>query len=518
MTRTNASSLGTNVRTIGATPRKLCLLSSLVLAALAALPAQAEPLFAWEYPVQVPGGAAAFKLALTEELYGSLLSPEFRDLQVVDPGGQPLPWRLRPGLVRRAPDSTWRSVPAYPIPVGALANGDESIRMLVQGQDIRIELSQGSLAALSPADRVQALETAWILDLRDPADSTATCVNQLRLQWGDAVPPLRNWTLAYSDNLADWSYQGDQPLGLLQHQGNRLLRDRLEVQGCPHYVRLTPGERIAAAEASGTDGSTPSATSGAPSLRTEGSATSDTSGAEARDADSAPIFSALVVQRTAGPHSAYGSDEASGVLRAQPTLARAEADRWLFGPVGPLPVSRVELRLPEGSWLRYRLSTAPDSAGPWSPLAEAEAYRLNQRGVTLSSNPLDLSPSRGRWWKLERLSAPALLPGIPELLLMARPDTLEVVAPGLPEVRVQCGSLALADSVGLVRPPYPQQNRLEYPLAWLGNRTELAGPIALQPPSGLPLRVVLWALLGLVLAGLALMARKLIGELKRDPQ
>jgi hypothetical protein len=328
------------------------------------------------------------------------------------------------------------------------------------------------LAPLPPAPTTAAsappnhLPAGWLLDLGEPGTWPAE-PRQLRLRWPDTATPFQaGYRLETSADLQSWQWLGTgQLLGLRTTEGTPLAQPLVNLPGRPlRYLRLVWDDANRAVQ---------------------------------------PEAASLLTWP--------GGAAPAETTRSAP-LAAPDADGgWIVPLGGPQPLLSLALAGTQGSWvLPVQVQTRASAKSPWQTVARSVFYRVDRGNAPADTAPalalavgaseLRLLPPRG-----------TALPPINTLRLDWTVRTTRVVwaAQGEPPFSLQVGA-ATADTgprpLSDVVPDWPrEQSRL--------GKSQLGSfvpqPAATAEP-GLPLRrLLLWAVLGLGVAGLAALTWRL---------
>jgi hypothetical protein len=211
-----------------------------------------------------------------------------------------------------------------------------------------------------------------------------------------------------------------------------------------------------------------------------------------------------------------------------PFAAEADAPQraWTLDALGALPVARVQVHLPmPNSVLALRLEQRHDAKAAWQPVASFVAWRLVREGQESVAPPTAIAAAPARHW---RLVADARTP-LPDLATLDA--TLEWRAPLVVFAAGAAQGLTLAVGrdqaapaalpLPTLMPGYRSADEFKLPQATLGALT----PQTVAAP-GWPERLseaapedrrrwILWAALAAAVAGLAVLAARLVRDLKR---
>jgi hypothetical protein len=193
-----------------------------------------------------------------------------------------------------------------------------------------------------------------------------------------------------------------------------------------------------------------------------------------------------------------------------------------FDAPGPLPVSRLRVRLPEVSTLvSVSVHSRASAREPWHRRHTGLSYRLMVKGEELSSPEVELpSPVMDRFWLLRIESDGAGLgQGLPDLEMGWTPHRLVFLPRGGGPFLLGFGSGqidrhgVLADNA-LPRFVADNKEKMGISPARLGERVVLGGEPRLRPPVVYPWKQwILWAVLVLGVVLMAWMALRLYGQI-----
>ncbi|MFY2764586.1 DUF3999 domain-containing protein [Arenimonas sp. MALMAid1274] len=426
----------------------------LTLLLLAALPglalAQAPADFAWQWPLQVPGQESAYRIELDEATYARIARDDLRDLMVFNADGQAVPFSALPD----APTTreARRALNWLRVPVAATGGGDDTLSLRLErdadGRVRELQLDDGTVPATSPGSDL-------LVDLGE--DPSAVSAIRLQLAADAAMPVNLRVSVLGSDDLAQWQVLG-QDLAVVAIVDNGLRVERLRLEFAPsstRYLRL----RLA-----------------------EGEAWPSLGGLEQETVETGRLRSPrreIVLQGRDVPD---------------------EPGAYDYTSPGPIPVERVDLRLPAAnSVASVQVESRTGADGSWTPIAALTAFRLGEGDEEVRHLPTDIDSRRDRQWRLRVQPVPVQAP---TLVLSYRPDNFVMLAQGPAPYRLMAGS------VRTMRPDYPVQAALaasgkNRPAGWQPALATLGtggagdgGDAVLQPDRGPEhRRWLLWAVL-----------------------
>ncbi len=211
------------------------------------------------------------------------------------------------------------------------------------------------------------------------------------------------------------------------------------------------------------------------------------------------------------------SDAALERIELQGTRGDAGGTIWRFELGGPLPVDALEPAWAAGQAVfEATIETADDEDGPWSRRGRGLFYRLRTDAGPITSEPVAVDTRGARWLRLRiEGAAPQVSP---TLAARARMPVLHFAADGPGPYRLAVGSARAepADERAVSRMLETLAQAPELVAgARLGEARVLAGEAARRPEAGLSMSAVLWGVLVLGVALLALMLRSLLREARQ---
>ncbi len=447
-------------------------LSLLLAGSVTAAPLQMND-FAYGIPLQVDGDGAIYSLPLPAEVYRRTVRSDLGDMRVFNGLGEEVPH-----LLQREPTQqqlTPRRIEAklYPLPTQDNQPASEELHIVIGEEGPIIDYYGGRLPLPGAGEGEY-----YLLDASD----VDTVVERLHLQWDKTAEPLlAEVSLDGSDDLSHWQpLLEKRTIAALSHQGIQLVQQSLELPAQQmKYYRLhwPPGSK------------------GIALRRVE---------LELR-----PAYQSLAGE-------------------SQTVLPKGEASRdgnYEFSLEGHFPISAVQLVMPQrNTVVRAKLFSRADSSLPWQLRHQGLFYDLEREGHRLRNEPLKLSPLSHPLWRLEvAQSGGGLGSGVPQLEMTWHPQRLLFVARGempftLAFGRQQTEAQGVAIDPLLRRIDADGARTGMIKSAAAGERFELGGTARLKPPAP-PLpwqKWLLWAVLLLGVAMLALMVRTLYRQMSRD--
>lgn len=446
---------------------RLPLLLLIALAGNAA--AQTPDDFAWQWPIVAKGEEGAYRLVLDEAAYARTVRGDLRDLAAFNAQDQPVPFA--PMYDSAPPTEQSRELRWLRIPTPAAGEAESFSLHLERDADGRVR----DLQLDAGADAPQAPSHDLLVDLGEDPPSVSAL--RVALAADAALPVNLRVDVLSSDDLAQWQALG-QGLALvaMDDNGLRIERLRLDFNGSrQRYLRLS---------VAGNDPWPPIA-------RIEDLRLESADGLAWRSVD-------LPGRAVAG-----------------------EPGVFEYRSPGPLPVSRVDLRLvSENTVALAQVESRDGDDAPWYPAAGFTAFRLGAGRSEVQHLPADVSLRRHLQWRLR--TEPALAQA-PTLVLGYRPESFVMLAQGPGPYRL------LAGSVRTARPDYPVQAALaaarashppgwQVPLATLGEGSAAAGgEAALSPDRGPEYRRwVLWAVLAIGAALVLVVSLRVLRQPKAE--
>lgn len=446
---------------------KLALLPGLLLALAAPLFAATPGDFASGMPLETPGREPFYRLALPFAVHAQA-RPDLADVRVFNAADEPVPYALQAAQLP-TPRPTLAPLPFFPVR-SAGATGVGSL-------DVKIEQHRdGRIVALKSRDGAAAgsRTVAYLLDL----SAVRQPVQALLTDWAASADGYSaEARLESSDDLRHWRALALAPLLDMRFAGQQLQQKRIAfAPGRHRYLRLSADRTLPAFT----------------SLRVE------------------------VVPARAAPPPAQRWHEVTGKAGDKP-------GEYIFELGAHLSATRVQLRLPELNTVApVELLARARARDEWQAVARSTAYRILQNGAEIRSPALDIAPRAARYWLL-RLDprAGGIGAGAPVLRLAWTPQELVFLARGGAPFLLAYGQRDAAPAqlpLASLLPGYRPGREAALPEARPGAAIRLGGDNAPlpgredQPPADWK-RGLLWAVLLLGVALLALMARSLLRQM-----
>jgi hypothetical protein len=418
--------------------------------------------FAYGIRVELPAGTAIAAMDLPEQVYQNAFRRDLGDMRVFNAAGEPVPHMLRYARTRDA-EPPWRSLAFFPVsapPTSDTGAYRVHVRTGPDGAIVRID------PQLTPSS-LQAMRT-YLIDLSILRRSLA----RLRLEW----PPLdQNWTATIgidaSDDLVAWTpVQPRATVADIRYGGRRLLRNVIELdRTVKRYLRL-------------------------------------------RQLDSGPAIRPV---RILGRIHPEGRKAIRAVRKVEGKPLPDSTGVFEYRTAGAFPVDRVNLIFDQANSMAEALLESRSHAnGRWQKRARGLFYRIDLDGTSLVSDPLSVSMTMDRDWRLT-VDDPESTIGrsIPRLEIAYRPHDLFFIARGRGPFTIAFGSAramplkvnvaALFEGIG-----QRYEQGIERWVTPEKAKIVLGGPRRLSPePQPLPTRrIVLWSILLLGVLVVAAMA------------
>ncbi len=363
-----------------------------ILACCCASATQAAALNDFAHARTLQGGEGSLRvLTLDPEFYRGLRRDDLGDLRIFNAGGREVPM-----LVRRSNDATQQELSERPLTFFPLPERINEQRPL-GGLSLRIERS-GEVVQLSgdaPAPRAEGdAAPAYLIDLGEERNT----LHALRFQWKEQDGALlARFRLSASDDLVRWrTLSREGVLSSLSYAGNRLRRDRVEVDERQRFLRLewlSPEQRPHITAIRG----------------------------EYRDTRAAPSATRWLELGAPIP---------------------LEEGGYRFDSGGPFPLARLELQPPASGMLYQGALWSGDSPqGPWRKRRDFRQYWLEIDGEEWRGEPVELGQVRDRHWRIT-LATPKdpRASELPQLRAAYTPDRLLFLAQGQGPFQVAYGS------------------------------------------------------------------------------
>ena len=402
--------------------------------------------YAWQWPIETQGEAAAYVLELDADVLANVKRSDLRDLAVFNAKGQPVPFAPWPSErkdeARREP-LAWLHVPlpapGQPDSLGLRLERDADGRL--RGLDLRTDAG-----APLPAQQHDLLV--------DRGEDEPPLLSRLHVQLDAAAlrPINLRVRVSASNDLDRWDTLGSSlPLVALDDNGLRIERLQLDIAPTQaRYLRLA--------------------------IEGEGNW---------------PAIESLQAERliAAGDGRAWKSIELTG------TPVADQPGSFTYASPAPMAIERLDLRLAgTNSVSALAVSAREPGSEWWQSVSNFTAFRLGTGQDEVRHVAPELGLHREREWQVA--SQPALAQA-PTLVLTYQPDRFVMLAQG------EGPYVLVAGSGRAAREDYPVQAALAASTtppqpATLGARSESGGQQALGPKRGEDWqRWLLWAVLAL---------------------
>lgn len=447
----------------------------LVLLAIVAASAHAEQPrdFASGVPLTTAGGGPFQRVAVPAAVYEGAVQPGLADVRVFNADGEVVPfaWLPRPAAVRERRPAV--ALPIFPLHVDRDRRDVSGLALGV------VRNAAGTTIDIKSTDVAPAAGRelgGYVLDTSALSEPLNALVFALP---GAVGAPTMRLRVDASDDLATWrTVAPDATLVNLEHGGQRLVRDRIEIVPTrAKYLRLSwPGGR--------------------------------------------PVIE----------FTAVSGEFAERVVEAprqwREVAGTPIADRdgeFEYDLGGASPVDRITIRLAEpNSIVPAHVLARASPTEPWQPVAATVFYRLREEGGDVTNAPVTLAGGERRYWllRLDPRSGTSAREA-PTLRAGWQPAELVFAARGSPPFTLAFGSRVAkpgALPIATLVPGYDSAKGLPVGvgIANVGPATRLGGPDRLRAPPDVK-RWVLWTSLALGALVLGWMAWRLSREMGAAP-
>ena len=424
---------------------------------------------AYGAPIQVQEDEAVQRLVLPVSVYRRVQDVGLGDLRVFNAAGEEVPFAVRLATDLRRRKTALQTIPLPFFPLFVQEEQDlQDVKLNIErsAEGELITLHSGKTAAL--ASHVGGC----ILDASQVTDA----MHSLELHWVEARPgAVATIRVERSEDLNRWSSVGTLPVADLQFGGHHLQRGRAQFSNLRGpYLRLS------------WKGELPMQITGV----------------------------SVVLRRRGVSHARQEQ-----LLEARPSQERGRYDFW---SPGPLPVDRVSLLLPEVNTVaQITLFSAAQSKGPWRKRHQGVVYRVQKEGQEVSSEPIELGPTRHQHWRLQVApNGGGIGSQRPMLRLQWTQEELVFLTRGSAPFTLAYGSYKTTPArfeAGVLANLIDEGGEEPWTLtATLGPEYTLGGSAALQPPPPpAPWKVyLLWLILLVGVLLLSVMTLKLVRDMK----
>lgn len=427
--------------------------------------------FAYGCSLPVGDATGLYRLQLPASVYEKLQQPDLRDLQVFNAAGEPVAQLLRQPQPPEEP--TRHTIPFFPLPEKAQTPTSD-LRVQVERQSDGSIITINSETAAPPAGGC-----SYLLDLSGLNPKP----RQLELQWSAATTTqMYRVQLWESSDLAAWQPLGQEAvLADMTYNGGRISQRSLQLpRTSKAYLRM----------------------------------------------DCEQSNQPLHLHAVEGVVGGLPATLPRQWQQPQPGKTENRQGVWSieYQLQGRLRVEALDLHLPEANSLaQATIESRPTLETPWHPVASGEFYRLDLQGSTLHNEPLPCMPSTDPWWRLTITAGATNLTAadkLPQLRLGWQADELLFLGRGPGPYTLAFGSKRSLETTSgqeaLIRTALLQpgsETRIQQIAP--GPLQSLGGEQALQPPPAtIPWqRILLWLVLVVGVALLALMARSMYREM-----
>jgi hypothetical protein len=307
--------------------------------------------FAHSGAITLEGSESHYRFPLPAAAYMGIARRDLGDVRVFNAAGEAVPYGFVPLRAKTiAPES--RGSKLFPL-YGEEAKG-------LDGVDMRLEQSaRGTIVHISPpasSRRAPRKLLGYLLDTGEEKEKPLFAA--LNLEWAAREPFTGFARVEASDDLKRWALLVDgAPVLLLEHEGARLERKRIELAGAnARYLRLS--------------------FTGVP-----------------------PGFALKQVSLELRPDSTQPERDWLGTPGTPDPRRPGE---YAFDTGGHFPVDRMRFALPQPNTVAHAQLFARDRLEePWQPIAAATLYRLRRDSRDLVNSDVAVPPDGRRYWLLK---------------------------------------------------------------------------------------------------------------------
>jgi len=331
----------------------------------------------------------AYAVVLDEGIYRQVTRADLSDLAAFNADGEELAFGPLPPAYR-APPSAWGTAAWFALPQQAAADAGDLQLHVTRSADGSLSLDTTASAAahtgsagLSPANTTV---TDLLIDVRAKDRLIEAIAFDFAANAADFSAAIR---IEASDDLQNWhQIVADAPLAQLRQGGQILLRRNVEFAAQPAtYLRVH-------------------------------SAT--------------PLPLRAVQLRLRAP----GSEPARGILAADPV--GRDGRGFVYRLPARIAAERLTIALAaENQIAGIDVAARDPGQSYWHPLGHTTAFRLRGAGVALDAEPMELTPTSAREWRIE---ADVDLAKAPTLRFGYRPDTWVLLTRGRAPYTLVAGS------------------------------------------------------------------------------
>jgi hypothetical protein len=433
----------------------LLLLGLFTLTSAHAAPALNPQDFAYGMPIMATELAAAYRVQLPVDVYKTSVH-DLGDVRVFNSQGEAVPYAIhRVDVLREVGPK--QVLPLFPLPGDA--QGSQGLKLTLQSPNGAIQMqTNGRVPEGGPAAQ-------YLIDAR-PLDAP---IAALELSWPDSSADFSGRIrIESSDDLSTWHPVLAAPVANLHAGGQQLIERHIVVPSIQaKFLRLSwigtrPSFALSEVQAQ--------ASAGEPRVN----------------------WSTVVV---AG-HAVSG-----------------EPGEYDFDLGTRLPLERVNLVLPDGNSVYLaEFKSRPDAKAPWHAVTRAGVYRVATADGEQSNGPIEVPIDHDRYWRVH-LSGEGGTALALRLQGSWSPSEIEFLAHGQPPFMLAYGSSSI-DAAATDLSVIPSGTLVSS--ATLGPRNALGGEARISIASALlDKRSMLWSVLVLAVAALAVMARRLVRDRRR---
>ncbi len=372
---------------------------------LAAAPLERPEDFAVCFPLRTTGHGPFFRIELPPVVHQAMQRPDMGDVRVFNGNGELVPMARIPNPLETKEKLARTTLPLFPLPPTEPPGEPQDVRVFI-GQK-----SDGTLIRLQTG-RQKASSTAtrhYILD----ASHIQGAVHALEFSWHGKAQVLGRVRIQSSDDLRAWQEVAVSPLVSLRFAGNTVDQRRCEFRPLvARYLLLT------------WDGTTPEVAF--TSVMAESSSTVSLP-LERQWLDLDPMSSA--------------------------------AGEFEYVVPGVFPVERLRIHLPQTNTLApVTVLTRWKPGLPWTAVAKARTYRLNQEGVEITNPDIPVHGVGPHWLLRFDQKGGGTGAGMPSLSLGWQPMRLVFIARGQGPFSLACGNVKVEPAFYPLNAFFPEQN------------------------------------------------------------
>lgn len=436
--------------------------------------------FAAGYALEVEGNGPMYVLQLPSDVYRTVRRADLGDIRVFNGSGEIVPHSLRATQADPQAASKKETVPFFPFSAGNSANhrGDLALHVTRNSSGTIVDVQTAPVG-----DAASRRTAGYVLDL----SRLQKGVRELEFFWRqNRESSIFAVTIQQSDDLERWqTLIGRTTLAEMQYAGQRIERRKIQLPyQSMKYLKLTWEHTDQSLELVAVNG-----------------------------------YSRILASLQQREWVELGSES------VQPEDNQIEIR---YRGDYHLPVTSAQLRFQEmNAVARVALQSRADDKAIWQTRCEQVFYTLTQDNAVLQNEPCIFPAISDQKWRLVVKEDGAGLrdgKGIPALQLGWQPSELVFLGRGAPPYLLAFGSGKLApeekssDGQMIAQTMQTETGNRITGQARIGKRMTLGGDDVLQPPS--PARPwkkwLLWMILVLGVGLLAMMARNLIGEMKKE--